>query len=180
MKDKFKNYFLKGLPLFVALIALVFSLWNFYKTRESILDLEWADAVNNDIYIGNSITPQVGTIQFLKNGFSISLESVSYNVNGLNMTGFIGNPTNLFLSNLTIEFTARKPFYSFHDSFVKKDYVNRAFFSPEQIGKGQTRPINILSPGMSARFEVTIPNVKQTEDTLDIKVSFTGERFSYR
>ena len=173
---------LRAIPLIVALVALSFSLWNAYVTRKAIDELEWTNAVNSYNASENSIVPSVGTIQFLKKGYSIQLESVTYNVNGMYLAGYIGNPTNLWLSNVTIQFEATQPFWRARDAFMKTspNSIDRIFFSPDQIGTAQTKPINWLMPGMRARFEVIIPNVKQTKDGVDIRVSFAGERYSYR
>jgi hypothetical protein len=180
--SKISAQLLRATPLIIALVALSFSIWNAYTTRKAIDELEWADAVASNRAPGNEIVPDVGTIQFLKNGYSISLEDVSYNANGLYMSGYIGNPTNLTLSNLTIQFTARQPIYSVREAFMKAspNSLDRIFISPEQIGTAQTKPISSLSPGMREHFDVTIPNVKQTKDSIDIRISFTGERYSYR
>jgi hypothetical protein len=96
------------------------------------------------------------------------------------MSGYIGNPTNLWLSNVTIQFVARRPFYSARAAFMKAsaNSVDRLFISPEQIGTAQTKPIKSLIPGMREHFEVTIRNAKQSKDGIDIRVSFTGERLT--
>jgi len=174
-------YLFKAVPLIIALMALSFSLWTAYTTRKAIDELEWADAVASDNASGNRILPDVGTMQFLKSGYSIELESVTYNADGLHMSGYIGNPTNLWLSNVTIEFTARHPFYSARAAFMKgsPNSADKFLFSPEGIGKAQTNPISSLMPGRREPFEVTIPNVKQTKNGVDIRVSLIGERYSY-
>ena len=47
----------------------------------------------------------VGTIQFIDRGYSVSLEGVSYTQDGLHLTGYLDNPKNLSLANVTL--TAR-------------------------------------------------------------------------
>lgn len=138
--------------------------------------------VNSDSALPNRIIPDVGTIQFLKNGYSIQLESVVYKADGLYLAGCIGNPTILWLSNLTIQFTARPPLYSARDAFMKAspNSFERLFAASNQIGSAQTKPIATLGPGACEPFELTVPNVRQTKDGIDLRVSFTGERYSYR
>ena len=51
-------------------------------------------------------------------------------------------------------------------------------YSGIEIGSGQA-DIGYLGPGRTAAFSLTIPNVKQTPDGLQIVASFTGERYNY-
>lgn len=39
--------------------------------------------------------------------------------------------------------------------------------------------VGVLNPGSTAFFEVTIPNVQQTSDNIEVAVSFSGERYQY-
>lgn len=177
----FATRLLTAVPLVVAVAALSVALWNARATRKAVDGLEWTVAANADSASANRIRPDVGTIQFLRSGYSIQLESVAYNANGMYLAGCIGNPTNLWLSNLTIRFTARPPFYLAREAFMKAapDSFERLYVSADKIGSAQTKPIARLGPGTCERFDVTVPNVKQTKDGVDVRVSFTGERYSY-
>jgi len=54
----------------------------------------------------NLLTPQVGTIQFLRRGYSVTFETVEYTANGLLIKGRIGNPLNIWIGSLTLRFDA--------------------------------------------------------------------------
>jgi hypothetical protein len=114
---------------------------------------------------------------FLKRGgYSIQLDAAKYTGDGLHLEGFAGNPTNLWLSNLSLKFSATKNLYEYKDDFGKDELS--FFFGPQAVGEAQCSPISSLSPGGRQPFEVTIPNVKQTQDGIRITVAFTGERYS--
>lgn len=124
----------------------------------------------------DEISLNVGTIQFLRRGYSIRLDSIEYGSNGLTLTGQVGNPTQLWISNLSINFVAATPF-DFDDWMKSK---------PEAllkvIGTGQTPSINTLAPGKTTTFRVTIPNLRQVPDGKKqpaIFVNFSGELYSY-
>lgn len=154
-----------------------FQLWQLHKTRKELADLKWNVEVqghDND----NFITPDVGTIQFLRRGgYSIELKAAKYTGEGLHLEGFVGNPTNVWLSNLSLKFSATKNLYEYKDEFAKNEVL--FFFGPQAVGEAQCSPISSLSPGGRQPFDVTIPNVKQTKDGIRITVAFTGERYSY-
>ena len=165
-----------GFVIVLAIGLHAFQLWEIRGLKSQIDDALWDSAVqgkNDD----STIEPQVGTIQFLKKGYSIQLEGVKYTGDGILLSGFIGNPLNLTISNLTLKFTATKQLYEYRDDFRKERYT--LLFGPQSIGEGQTTPINSLVPGSKAPFDVTIPNVKQTKEGVRIVVTFTGERYSY-
>jgi hypothetical protein len=153
---------------------------NDVKTKQA--DAQW-DAYSTSIMSATDfILPDVGTIQFLRRGYSISLEGVNYTQDGLNLLGQIGNGTNVTVSNLTLVFTAR-PYFT--DEIRKKweklpSSPGFAWWSSEwDIGSGQTTVIPILLPRTHFSFSVTIPNVKQTKENIHIAVWFSGERYTY-
>jgi hypothetical protein len=121
----------------------------------------------------------VGTIQFLKRGgYSIQLDTAKYTNEGLELAGFVGNPTNLWISNLSLKFSAQKELYQYRDDFDKDEFS--FYFGPQAIGEVQSSPITSLIPGGRQPFNVTIPNVKQTKEGIRLVVVFTGgERYSY-
>lgn len=163
-----------GAILFVGLQSV--EAWQILNLRKRVADAEWSIGVQSKDQ-EDTITPDVGTIQFLKRGYSIELESVKYTGEGLTLKGFIGNATNLSLTNLTLKFTVTKPLYAYRDEFRSSDWF--FFFGLQPIGEAQTSPIESLLPRSKGPFEVTIPNVKQTKEGVRIELRFTGERYSY-
>src|SRR5689334_1690519 len=88
------------LPVFLSILALLvaggsaastYLLWR--RLKPAIDAIGWTQLVDEDNSTANRITAQVGTIQFLNNRFSVQLESVRYDANGLVLEGFVGNPT---------------------------------------------------------------------------------------
>jgi hypothetical protein len=120
--------------------------------------------------------PQVNTIQFLKHGYSINFDTVRYTQEGLFLSGTLGNGTELYLNSLAVNFVARPYPYKIREKWEKQTIP---WWSDDwNIGSGQTS-VGTLGPGTSVPFSVTIPNVKQTSDSIEIAVSFSGERYSY-
>ena len=168
-----------GLVSLAILLAVVEGLqvWWLYSLTHRLQEAEWTAALHshND---DDVISVDVGTIQFLKTSrYSIELEDARYTADGLVLKGYVGNPTNLWINNLTLKFYATKQLWEFRKTF---DADNVSFFwGPEAIGQVQSQPIPILAGGTRQPFEVTIPNVKQTKDGIRLVVSFSGERYSY-
>lgn len=93
------------------------------------------------------ITPDVGTIQFLrKGGYSIQLNAAKYIGDGLYLQGFVGNPTNLWVTNLALKFSATKNLYEYRDDFKKDPFS--FLFGPRSVGEAQCSPIATLAPGL--------------------------------
>ena len=173
----------------IAVCFLCLQAWEIYRIRAlegEIIDVQWNRA-SDQMEKGDSITPNVGVIQFIKgNSFSITLDKVAYTQSGLYLKGTIGNATNLNLSNLTLTFAATKQIYEMRGDFDKADKQTRATFywlgSPE-IGSAQSTTIATLIGGGTQNFEVTIPNVRQTPNGVRITVVFSGNvtpiSFSY-
>jgi hypothetical protein len=164
--------------LFLAMAGVLgFSFWQIHGIKGQVADLRW-DLALQDRNDDSVITPDVGTIQFLKRGgYSIQLEIAKYGGDGLYLQGFVGNPTNIWISNLSLKFSVTKNLYEYRTDFDKDP--TWFFFSVPTIGEAQCSPITTLSPGGRQPFEVSIPNVKQTKEGLRIAVAFTGERYSY-
>ena len=172
------------------------------KTVASFDALEWTTAQRNYTTANSLISPKVGIIQFLNRGYSITLNSVQYKQEGLLLEGVVGNPTNITLTNLTLNFTAIKPVYTSRERFLKntpywpesfipddlefdfsqsqsKRLTPHRYLSPDKLGEAQASPIGSLRPGQQESFSVTIPNVEQTKDGVSLIVSFSGARYSY-
>ena len=175
------------------LACAVVSVQNYRHLRildEKNLSLEYDLAQTADAFNADTVEPNVGTIQFLRRGYTIQLDSVKYEANGLTLRGFVGNPTWLWISGLTLDFSASR-----HQSFedYKKDPLSGGFVSAaggiwlpalrsQEVGTAQTTPISSLAPGGRQPFEVTIPNVRQETDYQRkpiLSVRFSGERYSY-
>ena len=124
------------------------------------------------------VTPDINTIQFLRRGYSIIFDSVQYTQNGLVLSGNVGNPTQLWISSLALNVSARPYPYKIRDKWLKDGYQWSWWNDDWSLGKGQTT-VGTLSPGTSTPFHVTIPNVKQTSDNIQIAVWFSGERYLY-
>ena len=122
------------------------------------------------------LTPQVGTIQFLKRGYSVAFDTVEYTSNGLVLKGRIGNPFNLWVSSLTLRFDARPSIFTLEDKWHQSR--EWAWNEGWNIGSAQTS-VGVLAPRTTTPFQVTIPNVKQTAATVEIAVLFMGERYNY-
>ena len=148
-------------------------------TKAELRQMAWQVAVNIHEQT-NTITTDVGVIQFLDKGFSISLDSADWKTEGLVLTGKLGNSNNLQVSSLTLKIIAQKSMYSLREEFIKSEsiYPSYIFAFPEQIGTGQASVGNIES-GRMASFKITIPNVRPTEEDLVFIVSFSGERYAY-
>ncbi|MGA2587185.1 MAG: hypothetical protein ABSF88_09190 [Candidatus Aminicenantales bacterium] len=157
---------------------LGYELFQIRSIKSQIEDMEWRFALQEKSQ-EDTITTDVGTIQFLKRGYSIHIESARFMAEGLYLKGYVGNPLNIWVSNLTLKFVVTKPLYEYKDQFYKTNSPYFFWFGAENIGDAQTSPIVSLLPSKRAPFEVTIPNVKQTKEGLRIAVSFTGERYSY-
>jgi hypothetical protein len=139
-------------------------------------DLAFRLAVTNYNALQDGVQPVVNTIQFVRRGYSITFDRVEYTQNGLLLAGRIGNPLQLWVSSLALNFSARPYPYKFRDKIANDDYF--LYSNAMDIGTAQTT-VGELNPGSTASFEVTIPNVKQTSDSIAIVVSFSGERYQY-
>ena len=150
-----------------------YSLWRLHKVNESVEDLGFSITSSDYSHDNDLLTPDVGVIQFMRRGFSITFDSVNYGQNGLAVTGTIGNPTQVTLTSLTLRLSARPFLYKIKDKLKDDPFY---MYSGIEIGSGQAN-IGYLGPGRTAAFSLTIPNVKQTPDGLQIVASFTGERY---
>jgi hypothetical protein len=144
------------------------------KTEDDIQFTHFVTELNADT---DSVQPTVNTIQFLHRGYSIEFDSVQYTQDGLALSGKVGNPTNLWVSSLALDMTARPYPYRMKEKWLKS---GRTFWwMPDwDIGHAQTT-VGLLAPGSAADFHITIPNVKQTPEGFLITVSFSGERYQY-
>jgi hypothetical protein len=162
--------------LLLASVA-AFNLWQIQSIKKSQKDLEFSQAITDYDAGTDFVTADIGSIQFLRRGFSISFDSANYSQDGLDLTGTIGNPTQLAISSLSLHFSVRPYPYSVRDKWEKEGFL---FYNPSEfeIGNGQVN-VGYLGPGSTAAFSVTVPNVKQTKESQQIAVWFSGERYTY-
>jgi len=154
-------------------------------------DIDWAQQFFQHQQALDLVTIEVGTIQFLKRGFSLEIDSSSVSQNGLAIEGSIGNPFALELTNLTVTFIAGRSYTDARDSYLKiRRQPDKTYFSPGQsfvffpsemwheLGRAQSL-IRDIAPGQRGAFKLTIPGVRQASENLEVAVSFSGERYSY-
>ena len=170
--------------LALVLLSLVVTTWWLWRQtkslRTSILDVEFSQAASQYAKSEGLASPDVGVIQFLNNGYSIHFDTVRYTQEGLFLSGRIGNPKELNVSTITINFSVR-PYPYFVRSKWEKDKSGSfyPYFGGYEIGSAQTSVSGNLMGGFTLPFSVTIPNVKQTKDPIQIAVAFSGERYNY-
>jgi len=150
--------------------------WKLNAIDKTEKDLAFGQFVTDYNGAEDFVQPTVNTIQFLRRGYSIFLERVEYTQNGLVLSGQVGNPTHLWISSLALNFSARPYPYKIREKWDKSGFP--WWDTDWNIGTAQTT-VGALNPGSTTPFEVTIPNVKQTSDTIQIAVSFSGERYQY-
>lgn len=160
--------------------AVTFGVFGWRKLnaiRKSEDDIQFSQFVSDFNTGTDYIQPTVNTIQFFRHGYSIVFDSVQYTQDGLALIGKLGNPTNLWISSLALDMTARPFPYKIKDKWLQQ---GKTFWwmDDRNIGHAQTT-VGLLSPGSTTDFHITIPNVKQTPDGLQIAVSFSGERYQY-
>lgn len=152
----------------------------FNQLSDRFVDVAWEVASNKELSrLGDQILPSVGTIQFLKDGFSIQFTEVNYTQEGLQLAGYIGNPRNLWVGNLTCVFHAYKPLYSQQQENFLQPVPMFLWITPEEIGNAQSNRIVVLPPGQLGEFHAVIPNVVQTKGGFILTVTFTGAHYSF-
>jgi hypothetical protein len=173
-------YLTAGLLIFLVIVTILQIIY-LRGISNRIELLEWSNEYKDlKLMLGNSISPESNSIQFLDNGYSIELEHVIYEPAGLHLIGYFGNPKLVTLHSVSLKFSARKsPSIDDYRKAQKQssDYI--VFRTPEEIGSAQTSAMSIVLPGTRSRFEVTIPNVRQTKAGLRLYVSLSGVRYSY-
>ncbi len=140
--------------IFLVLIAaLSISFW--LKTKgiaEKQRELSFSLFETDYLFAGDFVEPKVNTIQFPRRGYSIVFDAVQYTQEGLELSGRIGNPTQLWISLLAVNFTARPYVYKVEEKWKKQSFP---WWSDEwNIGSGQVA-IGLLNPGSASAFHVT-------------------------
>ena len=165
------------LLLALQIAVVVLGLSQLRATKKNIEDLKFSQDVADYLRGADFISIQVGTIQFLRHGYSITLDSARYSQDGLTLSGTIGNPTQVWISSLTLNFSVRPYPYQVRGKWNKETFV---FWNPSdfEIGRAQVN-VGQLNAGSTTPFSLTIPNVKQTSEELQVAVWFSGERYTY-
>jgi hypothetical protein len=159
-------------------------LWSAIQGRNqstAIEELKWQNIIA-EISKQDSVTPDTGVIQFIKNNtFSITFSNVVYKSDGLYLKGTIGNAEQVYVNGLTLRFTATKQIGDMRPDYDKAKSTDKEvfFWTYPNLGTAQAPSIPSLPPGGTADFEVTIPNVHQTKDGVRIEVLFGSERYSF-
>jgi len=184
LERKTKRLSIWALIFFIVLLIVIasagaggFVFWKKAKALDAVQkDLVFSLFITDINHSTDFVVPQVNTIQFLRRGYSLTFDTVKYTQEGLFLSGTLGNGTELYLNSLAVNFVARPYPYKIREKFDKQTFP---WWSDEwNIGSGQTN-VGMLGPGTSMPFSVSIPNVKQTADSIQIAVSFSGERYSY-
>jgi hypothetical protein len=150
--------------------------WYTHKLSARIDDLQYSLAATDYDKDNDLLSPDVGVIQFLHRGYSITFDTLSYTPSGLEVTGTLGNGTQRTVSSINLKLSSRPFLYKSRDKIISDPFF--IFTGAGEIGSGQTS-IAYLAPGKTVTFTMTIPNVKQTPDGFQILASFSGERYSY-
>jgi len=146
------------------------------KLGSKVVELDWQLALARAEQASDAIELQVGVIQFLRRGYSVTLDSVTYDQNGVRLVGRVGNPQVQTVSSLTINFAVRRPMWTMRDKYIKDQ--NPFGLYPDPLGKAQVSVRDLL-PGSETPFRVVVPNVKQSNEGYQVEVRFSGERYSY-
>jgi hypothetical protein len=172
-----------GVLTLLIIAAIVMEGLTIKKLSNRLDRVEWEQILTQRRLYEDTIVAEVNTIQFLKHNYTIEFEQVSFTQEGLRLSGYLGNSTNLFLHTVSLKFSALK--YPSFDEYKKKEKDSSDIWwiiydASEEIGNAQAEAIGMILPGQREHFQVTIPNVHQTKEGFKLTVKFSGERYSYR
>jgi len=145
----------KGLSVALIILATLFVLslvcgilvirWKLNAIDKAEKDLAFGQFVSDYNAAEDFVQPTVNTIQFLHHGYSILFDKVEYTQNGLVLSGQVGNATQLWISSLALNFSARPYPYKIRDKWDKSNFP--WWNSDWNIGMAQTT-VGILNPGL--------------------------------
>lgn len=163
----------------VCFIVLAAFMWRqsqaLLNTKDDIL---FGRFVHYDYDSDDYVAPVVNTIQFFHDGYSLQFTNLDYTQNGLAITGEIGNPNQFDISNLTLTFAVRPYPEKIRDKWAQSG-MHLVGWSPDwDLGRVQAKVGN-LAAGQTAKFNVTIPGLKQPSDPIRIAILFSGEHYQY-
>lgn len=141
-------------------------------------DILFGRFIHYDYDSDDYVAPVVNAIQFFHDGYSIQFDKVLYTADGVELSGEMGNPNQFRITDLTLTFAARPYPEKIRDQWLHGG-KNLVGWSPAwDIGSAAAK-VSDLEPGRTARFNVTIPHVKQGADPIRIAVLFSGEHYTY-
>lgn len=164
----------------VCLLLIGANIFALYKFRSAIRDVEWNSTVTE--LTKDSVEANTGTMQFFRDRtLSMTFDKVEYLPSGLHLHGYVGNSSNIEIDSASLKFNAMDQPFKLRNDWEKKDDLNRDLYSwsPPTIGNAQTPTLPNLPPGHQDEFDVTIPNVKQNKDGINVTLALQNERYSY-
>lgn len=166
--------------LFLACLALLAG-WSWRQSRalnNTKDDILFGRFIHYDYDSDDYVAPVVNNIQFFHNGYSIQFDRVAYTNAGLVLSGEMGNPNQFRIKHLTLTFAARPYPEKIRDKWINGER-NLVGWSPDwDLGRTKI-DVGDLEPGQTAKFNLTVPGVKQTQDPARIAVLFSGEAYEY-
>jgi len=173
-----------ALAVVAAFFVICVSLLGFFAWRQSRAlsstrqDINFGRFIHYDYDSDDYVAPVVNAIQFFHDGYSLQFEKVEYTPAGLLLSGEIGNPNQFRILNLNLTFAVRPYPEKIRDKWARAG-GNLFGWSPDwDLGRAQTL-VGDLGPGQTAKFSVTVPNVKPALDPIRIAVLFSRERYLY-
>jgi hypothetical protein len=151
--------------------------YGLYRIREESHQLRWEYEIARRDENRSTMSLSVGIIQFLKNGFTITLDSVQSTQDGVTLVGRFGNPKYLELSTVTLAFAVERPMWRFREEYFENP-LEFLFSEALSVGKAEAL-VGFVGAGSTAPFRVTIPDVKGSLDNYVVAVNLSGERYSY-
>lgn len=132
-----------------AIVTFTFVGWRKLKAIERTQDdVQFSQFVSFFNANTDYVQPNVNTIQFLRRGYSIDFDSVTYTQDGLVLNGVVGNATNLWISGLALDMTAQPYPYKIRDKWLQGPKL--IWWSDDwNIGHAQTT-VGYLSPGSTS------------------------------
>lgn len=172
-----------GLASWLSSIAIVVAVLGFASTlylqralAKRVGAIEWSSDLESHRQFADVITPDVDVIQFLKEGYSITLDAVEPEGSDLVFSGRIGNPRFVRVTELTLQLNAFRPMYQMHEDWGKNRF---RFLLRDPIASGESS-IGAISAGGAAQFRLVVPRIAGTNrDSLEFQVEFRNARYQY-
>ena len=159
----------------------VFGLFAWHDSRSlssTRQDIIFGRFVHYDYDSDDYVAPVVNAMQFFHDGYSLQFDKVEYTPAGLLLSGEMGNPNQFRIRDLNLTFAIRPYPEKIRDKWARAG-GNLIGWSPDwDLGRAQTA-VGDLGPGQTAKFSVTVPNIRQSSDLIRIAVLFSGEHYIY-
>ena len=151
------------------------------RLQKDVQRIEWQNEIRDYNRDRSEVSLRVGTIQFLKNGFTLAFDTVESTPTGVLLVGKFGNPKALNLSSLTLALEVDKPIWKFQDTF-DKDPLGFEFAAEAGdslvIGKAEVL-VGDVPAGGTTPFRIVVPNVKGNPVSETALVKLLDERYTY-